>query len=110
MTHNRSPYQVHTVRGTPIHALDRTLVPVARVISATRHRATIRERAIEGRGSAIVRVRPLHVIEAHGDSNTVVPILDVTAHIIAAMVLAATGVALISLALIVANRLTASNR
>jgi uncharacterized spore protein YtfJ len=110
MAHSGVPYRLETIRGTPIRALGRTLVPVARVTSVTRHGATIRARAVEGRGAGYVRVRPLHVIEMGGDRNVILPIRDLTARTIAAMVLAAAAIALVSFVLIVVNRLAASSR
>ncbi len=110
MAQSRAPYRLETVRGTPFRVLGRTLVPVARVTSATSHRATIRQRTIECRGSGIVRVRPLHVVEVQEGNDTILPVQDVTARTITAMLLVAAAIALVSLVLIAANRLTASSR
>lgn len=110
MAQRRAPYRVETVRGTAIRVSGRTLVPVARVVSAASHRATVRERAVEGRGAAIVRVRPLHLIELQGDHRAVLPIEDLTARTIAAILLAAAAVACLSLVLIATNRFAASSR
>jgi hypothetical protein len=101
---------VETLRGTPIHTMGRTLVPVARVISTATHRATIRQHTVEGKGSAIVQVRPLQLIELRRDQDIVLPIQDLTARTIIAMALMAVAIALVSVAFIAANRLTASSR
>jgi hypothetical protein len=110
MAQSRAPYRAETIHGTPIQVLDRTLIPVARVTSVTRHRATIREHSIEGTGSAIIRVRPLCLIEAHRDDDMVFPIQDITARTVSAMAWAAIAVALISLLLILTHRLSAQNQ
>jgi hypothetical protein len=110
MAQRRAPYRVETVRGTEIRASGRTLVPVARIVSATSHRATVRQHAVEARGAGIARVRPLHLIELQGDHGVVLPIEDLTARTIAAMLLAAAAVAFVSLVLIVMNRFAASSR
>ena len=110
MTQSGIPYRLETIRGTPIRVLGRTLVPVARVVSATRHRATIREHAVGGRGSGYVHVQPLHVIEMRGDRDLILPIRDLTARTVAPMVLAAAVISLVSFILIAANRLAASSR
>jgi len=110
MPQRRIPYRLETVRGTPIHVLGRTLVPVARVLSVTRPSATIHERGVEGGGLGVACVRPLRVVEVSGDQERVLPIQDLTARTIAAMALVAAAIALVSLVLIVTNRRTASGR
>jgi hypothetical protein len=110
MAQRRAPYRVETVRGTPIHVSGRTLVPVARVVSATSHHATIRRQTVEARGAGVVRVRPLHLVQVWEGDHGVLPVPDVTARTIAAMLLAGLAIALVSLVLIVANRLTAPSR
>jgi hypothetical protein len=110
MTQSGIPYRLETIRGTPIRVLGRTLVPVARVISVTRHRATIREHAVGGRGSGYVLVQPLHVIDVHGDRDLILPIPDLTARTVACMALTAAVISLVSCILIAANRLAGSSR
>lgn len=98
-----SPITRQVVRGSPIHALGHTLIPVARTVSVVRHRATIRDRQIEGVGSGLVRAQPLHVIDVREGTSRVLPVRDVTRQVIGHMVLAAAIVSLVSLALIMAN-------
>ncbi len=99
----KSPYRREVVHGTPIHALDHMLIPVARIVSLTHHRATIGDHKIEGTGAGLVRVQPLHVIDVREGENRVLPVKDVTAEVIGHMALAAAIISLVSLILIVAN-------
>jgi hypothetical protein len=106
----RSPYSREIVHGTPIHALGHTLIPVARIASLVRHRAIIRDRRIEGKGSGFARVQPLHVIDVWEGGNRVLPVRDVTAQVIGHMALTAAIISLVSLVLIIANLQAAMRR
>jgi uncharacterized spore protein YtfJ len=106
----KRPYRREIVRGTPIHIQGHTLIPVAQVVSLVRHRATIHDREIEGRGSGFVHVQPLHVIEVHEGRNRVLPVRDVTAQVIGQMALAAAIISLVSLVLVVANHRAKTHR
>ena len=85
-----SPFQVKRVRGTPIQVFGRTLTPVARVVSAAKHRGTIGRGQFEGAGWGMAYVQPLAVIESvdplarDGDGRTV-PIPDATATVLRQM-------------------------
>ena len=109
-----SPFQVRTVRGTPIQVYGRTLTPVARVVSVAKHRGTIRQGQVEGAGGGVAYVRPLALIEADdpsaqdGEGRTV-PIPDTTATVLRqmatmALVLPALCIAVASIARWIRNR------
>jgi hypothetical protein len=106
----KGPYRREIVRGTPIDAQGHTLIPVVRLVSLIRHRATIRDREIEGQCSGFIHVQPLHVIEVRDGRNRVLSVRDVTAQVIGHMVLAAAIISLVSLALVVANHRAKARR
>jgi uncharacterized spore protein YtfJ len=64
----KGPLQVKTVRGEPIRVDDRTLIPVVRVVSFGRARATIGRTRHGGWGAGFVSIRPVALLEetAHG--------------------------------------------
>jgi hypothetical protein len=67
-----STLQVKTIRGTPIQAQGRTFVPVARVTSTVRHRATIGVDQIEGSGWGFAHTLPIALEgERNGVTHTV---------------------------------------
>jgi len=89
-----SPFQVQTVRGTPIQVYGRTLTPVARVASAIQHRGTIRQGQVEGAGWGVAYVQPLAVVEtkdplAQDADVRTVPIPDATAAVLRQMAMMA---------------------
>jgi hypothetical protein len=83
---------------------------VARLASAARHRATVRERTLEGHAAGLVHVQPLHLVDVRPDGNRILPIRDVTARVIGQMALLAMAISLVSLVLIVANRQATKRR
>jgi uncharacterized spore protein YtfJ len=93
----KSQLQVKTVRGTPIRAYGRTLTPVARVVSAVRHRATIRAKSYDAVGWGAAWVEPLAVVEQDGSRVRTVLIPNVTATVLRQM--AAVALALPALCL-----------
>jgi hypothetical protein len=84
-----SPLQVKTIRGTPIHARGRTFPPVARVLSAVQHRATIRADSIEGSGWGFAHTQPLAVVEERNGERHTHPIPDRTRTVLGQMALVA---------------------
>ena len=103
---NTGPIRIETVRGEPIRVFDRTLTPVARVVSAVEHRGTIREAGIEGMGWGVAFVRPLQVIEERDGVECALPIQDVTGTVLRQMAIVAIVVYVVATVLIIANRLT----
>lgn len=100
------PFVARTVRGTPRRAHGRTLIPVARVISRVEHQGTVGTGGISGQGGGLAMVRPLALLEVRDGEERTWPIRDLTSLVLRQMVLAATLVAVASLALILVNRLT----
>ncbi len=96
----KSPLQVKTVRGTPIQVYGRTLTPIARVVSAVRHRATIRQDGYEGSGWGAVWVVPLALVEREGASTHTTVIPNVTATVLRQMALVALVLPVLCLAAI----------
>ena len=84
-----SPLQVKTVRGTPIKVNGRTLTPVARVISAVRHRASIRAEHVEGSGWGFAYTQPIALIEERNGTTNTCPIPDRTRTVLRQMALVA---------------------
>jgi hypothetical protein len=95
-----TPYRVETRRGEPIHVLDRTLIPVARVVSTAQNRGTIGKEALNGNGWVFVRARPLAVIETRRGHERVIRVHDVTRTILLQMALFCAVVSFVSVLLI----------
>jgi hypothetical protein len=99
------PVKVSIIRGSPIRTLDRTLVPLARLVSAHGHRGIVRGDSVEGTGWRAEFVRPLAVVEDRGGTAHVLPIPDKTSTVLWQMALVAFVVPIMAAVLIVANRL-----
>ena len=105
------PMTIETVQGTPIEAYGRTFTPVARVISAFRHRGTVRAAQAGGSGWGVVLVIPLGVVESgqttserDGEARTL-PIPDRTGQVLQQMAILAIVVPILAWGLIWINRL-----
>lgn len=81
----KGPLQIRTARGTPIHVYGRTFVPIARVISLVKHRATVRKTGYEAAGWGAMWVKPLAVVEHDGDETHTMLIPNVTATVLREM-------------------------
>lgn len=95
-----SPLQIRTVRGTPIRVYGRTFVPVARVISLVKHRATIRKTGYDAAGWGAVWVKPLAVVEHDGDEAHTMLIPNVTATVLRQMATVALALPVLCLAVV----------
>jgi hypothetical protein len=95
-----SPLQIKTVRGTPIQALGRTFVPIARVVSLVKHRATIRTTGYEAGGWGGVWVKPLAVVEHDGGEAHTMLIPNVTATVLREMAIVALALPALCLAVV----------
>jgi hypothetical protein len=84
-----SPLQVKTVRGTPIDVCGRTLTPVARVISAVQHRATIGAGQVEGSGWGFAHIQPIALTEEQAGTTRTHRIPDQTRTVLGQMALVA---------------------
>jgi len=95
-----SPLQIKTVRGTPIQVYGRTFVPVARVISLVRHRATVRKTGYGAAGGGAVWVKPLAVVEHDGGEAHTMLIPNVTATVLREMAIVALVLPMLCLAVV----------
>lgn len=105
MIKNLGPIRVKTIVGEPIHIASRTLMPVTRVTAALRHRGTVRQTTIEGRGQGWASIRPIAVIENRDGVERVFRIWDLTRVMLIQMAVLALVVPVIALVVIIANRL-----
>jgi uncharacterized spore protein YtfJ len=97
---NRSrPLRVQTVRGEPYQIGERTLIPVARVVSFGRARGTLRAEGVSGRGAGFVWIRPVMLIEQTPEGERRLPLHDATSRQVRSL-LAAGAVLLLTLAAI----------
>ena len=87
--------RVQTVRGEPYEVRGRTLVPLARVVSLGRARATIGTHRLEGRGWGLAYVKPLAMMEETPGGERRVAVRDGTARALLAMYLAVVGITLL---------------
>ncbi|HSJ55490.1 MAG TPA: hypothetical protein VLC52_17240 [Anaerolineae bacterium] len=89
--------RVQTVRGEPYEVRGRRLVPLARVVTLGRARATIGTHRLEGRGWGLAYVKPLAVIEETpgGERLGRVAVRDGTARALVGMYVAALGITLL---------------
>jgi uncharacterized spore protein YtfJ len=73
------PVRVRTVRGDPYSADGRKLIPVVRIASFGRARATVGRHRISGRGGGFVWVRPVAMLEETPEGERPITITDGTA-------------------------------
>lgn len=71
--------KIRTVRGEPYYIAGRKLIPVVRIVSFGRARATIGTEQSGGRAVGFVWIKPLAVLEADGEGERRIPITDATA-------------------------------
>lgn len=105
MIKNLGPIRVKTLVGEPVHVASRTLTPVTRVTAVVRHRGTIRQTTVEGRGQGWASIRPLAVIETRDGLERVFRVWDVTRVLLIQMAIVALVVPIIAMVLIIVNRL-----
>lgn len=98
------PITIERVRGTRIEFYGRTLTPVARVVSAIRHRGTIKETGIEGRGGGVAFVIPLEVVEEYNGQVRILPIKDATCSVLRQMAIVAALTPVVAIVLVLINR------
>ena len=84
-----SPLQVKTLRGTPIKVYGRTLTPIARVLSAVQHRATIRADHVEASGWGFARTTPIALVEERDGTEQALLIPNRTRTVLGQMALVA---------------------
>lgn len=86
--------RAQTIRGEPVEVRGRTLVPVARVVSLGRARASIGTHRLEGHSWGATYVKPLAVLERTPRGERRIAVRDGTARALLAMYLAAVGITL----------------
>jgi uncharacterized spore protein YtfJ len=87
--------RVETVRGDPYYVDGRELIPVARVVSFGKARATIGTRQVGGRGGGFVWIKPLAVLEVTPSGERRIAIQDGTAAAVRGMLASAISIALV---------------
>jgi ABC-type uncharacterized transport system involved in gliding motility auxiliary subunit len=90
-----------TVRGQPLEVEGRRLIPVARRTTALWRKALIGNR-VAAHGGGFVHLRPLGLVEQHGDEERFIPIRDQTRQALLGLLAAAI---IVPLLLIVAVRM-----
>jgi uncharacterized spore protein YtfJ len=86
-----APLRVETVRGEAYEIDGRTLIPIVRIVSWGRARATIGHDRVGGWGTGFVWIRPLAMVETTPQGDRRIPITDTTAAAVRGLL----GVALI---------------
>ena len=89
------PFRWQTVRGEPRTVAGRRLTPVARLISYSRGRGTLRHDSISGWALGCVRVLPLGVVVETGGQEGWIPVRDATAAALSRMVTVAAAITLL---------------
>ncbi len=100
------PFRWQTVRGEPRTVAGRRLTPVARLISYSRGRGTLRQRSLSGWALGFVRVVPLGVVVETDGQKEWIPVRDATAAALRRIVMIAAAITL----LLAAVRQLASGR
>ena len=93
------PFRVETVRGTPYDVAGRRLVPVARIVSVGRGRATIGRARVQGWAGGFSQIVPLGVIEETEDGQRYVAITDATGMVLRRILVGAIAITLLSMAI-----------
>jgi uncharacterized spore protein YtfJ len=88
-------FRVETVRGEPYEVDGRRLIPVARLASFGKARATIGTRQVSGWGGGFVQVTPLAVVEETPEGERRIAIVDRTSQAMLGMALGAVAIILV---------------
>jgi uncharacterized spore protein YtfJ len=91
--------KLRTVRGEPYYANGRTLIPVVRIVSFGKAKATIGNGRSGGQAVGFVWMKPLAVLEAGPEGEQRVPITDATASAVYGMLGLALAIMLASAAI-----------
>jgi len=89
---------IEIIEGKPIRVGERELVPVVRVETSMQRRAFVGSDGLAGRGSYLVRMRPIAILERAGISERRTPIPDRTAQLLGGLLLAALVIPLLMIA------------
>jgi len=71
-------WHTEMIEGSPIPVGEKTLTPVARVVSFGRRQATVGTRGMGGYGGGLVWIKPVAVVEHSPDGTRRLPIPDAT--------------------------------
>jgi len=88
-------FRVEMVRGEPYEVGGRRLVPVARLTSFGKARATIGTRQVGGWGGGFVQVTPVAMVEETPEGERQIAIVDRTSQAVRDMVLGAVAIILV---------------
>jgi len=72
------PLRVKTVRGEAYSIGGRSLIPVARMVSFGKARATVGSHQISGQGGGFVWIQPLAIVEVAPEGERRIPIAGAT--------------------------------
>ena len=89
------PYRWQTVRGEPRTVAGHRLIPVARLISYSCGRGTLRQQSISGWALGFVRIMPLGVVVEHGGQEEWIAVRDATASALRRMMLTTAAITLL---------------
>lgn len=89
------PVRWQTVRGEPRTVAGHRLTPVARLISYSRGRGTLRQQSISGWALGFVRIVPLGVVVETGGQEQWISVRDATAAALRRMMLATAAITLL---------------
>ena len=93
------PFRIQTVRGTPYDVAGRRLVPVARIVSFGKGRATIGRDRVQGWAGGFAQVVPLAVIAETEHGPQYVAFTDATETALRRILVSAIVLTLLSVAL-----------
>lgn len=93
------PFRVQTVQGEPYDVLGRSLVPVARIVSFGKGRASIRRDRVRGWAGGFCQVLPLAVIEESEQGERYIAISDSTGTVLRGILAAAAAMTLLFMAI-----------
>jgi len=92
MTTQKRPLLTEIIEGEPLHIEGRELVPLVRVTSLVKRRASLSGDRIHGRAYGFVRMRPVALLEKMGDKEQRHRIQNGTLRVLSWLVLVALAV------------------
>jgi uncharacterized spore protein YtfJ len=86
--------RIETVRGDPISAGDRELIPIVRVVAFGKASATVGAKQVGGQGRGFAWIKPLAVLEVTEDGERRIELEDGTAAAMRGILAAAISIGL----------------